>query len=108
MLYLKLQKVIQVHDLYEKVVNDCIAIAVGRRFGSCLFIVQGSQKALVSQQVENLRLYGQAIKRTWWMPWQLEAMKDVVDCDKSRGAVKQALIREFPNGETHLIRGIIY
>ena len=35
------------------------------------------------------------------MPWQLEAMKDVVDCDKSRGAVKQALIREFPNGETH-------
>ena len=35
------------------------------------------------------------------MPWQQEAMKDVVDCDKSRGAVKQALIREFPNGETH-------
>ena len=35
------------------------------------------------------------------MPWQLEAMKDVVDCDKSRGAVKQALIRGCPNGETH-------
>ena len=34
------------------------------------------------------------------MPWQLEAMKDVVDCDKPRGAVKQALIRGFPNGET--------
>ena len=52
---------------------------------------------------ESLRLYGQVNKRTWWMPWQPEAMKDVVDCDKSRGAVKQALIREFPNGETHSI-----
>ena len=63
--------------------------------------VKGSQKALFGYSVENLRLYGQAIKRTWWMPWQLEAMKDVVDCDKLRGAVKQALIRGFPNGETH-------
>ncbi len=39
-------------------------------------------------------------KRTWWMPWQLEAMKDVVVCEKSRGAGEQALIRECPNGET--------
>ena len=53
--------------------------------------------------IESLRLYGQVNKRTWWMPWQPEAKKDVVDCDKSRGAVKQALIREFPNGETHSI-----
>jgi hypothetical protein len=35
------------------------------------------------------------------MPWRQEAMKDVVSCDKSRGAAKQALIREFPNGATH-------
>ena len=28
-------------------------------------------------------------------------MKDVVACDKPRGAGKQALIRGFPNGETH-------
>ena len=21
-------------------------------------------------------------KRTWWMPWQSEAMKDVLTCDK--------------------------
>ena len=27
-------------------------------------------------------------------------MKDVVACDKLRGASKQALIRRFPNGET--------
>jgi hypothetical protein len=50
---------------------------------------------------ESLGLYGQVNKRTWWMPWQPEAKKDVVDCEKSRGAVKQALIRECPNGETH-------
>jgi hypothetical protein len=34
------------------------------------------------------------------MPWQLEAMKDVVDYEKLRGAVKHALIRRCPNGET--------
>ena len=35
------------------------------------------------------------------MPWRQEAMKDVVSCDKFRGAAKQALIRECPNGATH-------
>ena len=34
------------------------------------------------------------------MPWQLKAMKDVVTCDKLRGASKQALIRRSPNGKT--------
>ena len=52
---------------------------------------------------ESLRLYGQAFKRAWWMPWQSEAMKDVVGYEKPRGAVKHALIRGCPNGETHLI-----
>jgi hypothetical protein len=33
-------------------------------------------------------------------------MKDVVVCDKLRGADKQALIRRFPNGETHRIRAV--
>ena len=49
-----------------------------------------------------LGLYGQVNKRIWWMPWRQQAMKDVVICDKPRGADKQALIRGFPNGETHL------
>jgi hypothetical protein len=44
--------------------------------------------------------YGQATKSVRWMPWHREAMKDVVSCDKLRGAAKQALIRRFPNGET--------
>ena len=58
-------------------------------------------KVFKLKHFESLRLYGQVNKRTWWMPWQLETMKDVVGCVKPRGAVKQALIRGFPNGETH-------
>ena len=41
-----------------------------------------------------------------WMPRRQEAMKDVVVCDKPRGADKQALIRGFPNGETHCFGSI--
>jgi len=40
------------------------------------------------------------------MPWRVEAMKDVARCDKPRGAVKQALIRGSPNGETRPVRVI--
>jgi hypothetical protein len=50
---------------------------------------------------ERLGLYGQANKRTWWMPRRQKAMKDVAACDKPRGAGKQASIRGFLNGETH-------
>ena len=50
---------------------------------------------------EVLGLYGQVIKRTRWMPWRQQAMKDVVGCEKPRRAVKQALTRGCPNGGTH-------
>ena len=46
-------------------------------------------------------VYGQANKRIRWMPWQLEAMKDVGACEKLRGVGNQTLIRRYPNGETH-------
>src|SRR5205085_4353064 len=55
---------------------------------------------------ECLKLYGQATKRIWWMPWRQQAMKDVVACDKPRGAGKQALIRGSLNGATHGIRAV--
>ncbi len=45
--------------------------------------------------------FGQASKGKRRMPWCQVAMKDVVGCDMPRGAAKQALIRGFPNGETH-------
>jgi len=34
------------------------------------------------------------------MPRLLEAMKDVVSCEKPRGGAKQPLIRGSPNGAT--------
>ena len=58
--------------------------------------------SMLSVNNDFLGLYGQVNKRIWWMPWQSEAMKDVVACDKLRGVGKQTLIRRFPNGETHL------
>ena len=36
------------------------------------------------------------------MPWHWEPMKDVVNCDKLRGAVNRRYIRRFPNGATHI------
>ena len=41
-----------------------------------------------------------AIKGVWWMPWLSEAMKDVISCDKLRGAANKRYIRRFPNGTT--------
>ncbi len=52
-------------------------------------------------RVSNI-YFGQIIKGVWRMPRRLEAMKDVLSCEKSRGAAKEALIRECPNGATHL------
>jgi len=37
------------------------------------------------------------------MPWQPEAMKYAVGSEMPRGAVKQAMIRVCPNGETHSV-----
>ena len=31
----------------------------------------------------------QVTKGAWWMPWHLEAMKDVASCDKLRGAASR-------------------
>jgi hypothetical protein len=42
----------------------------------------------------------QVTKGLRWMPWRQEPMKDARDCEKLRGAVNEALIRRYPNGET--------
>ena len=41
------------------------------------------------------------------MPWLWEAMKDVVSCDKLRGAAHKHYIRRFPNGTTYGAEGAI-
>ena len=44
-----------------------------------------------------LDICGQATKGTWGMSWHQKAMKGVEDCEKSGGAVKQAMIPESLN-----------
>jgi hypothetical protein len=69
-----------------------------------VFCLQNIFRSLHLTSKKNLKpfigLYDQVIKSIRRMPWQLKAMKDVVTCDKLRGASKQALIRRFPNGKT--------
>jgi hypothetical protein len=48
----------------------------------------------------SLIFCGQVFKSIRWMPWHQEPKKDVVACDKPRGAGKRAVIRGCPNGET--------
>lgn len=50
----------------------------------------------------ELREVNKLVKSIRWMPWNFGPMKDVVACEKPRGAGKQALIRGYPNGETRL------
>lgn len=50
-----------------------------------------------------LGLYSQVIKCMWWMPWQSEAKKDVIACEKLRGGGKYPVIRRCLNGGTHLL-----
>ena len=42
----------------------------------------------------------QANKSIRRMPWHQEPMKDVISCDKLRGAANKRYIRRFPNVET--------
>ena len=46
-------------------------------------------------------MHKKVLKGTKWMPRRILPMKDVEDCDKSRGAVNK-LNRESPNEETQL------
>ena len=93
--------------------RDCAKTKMPRertREHTDLYVTEVGERsnAAIARRIESdcLRLYGQANKRTRWMPRQQEAMKDVVACEKLRGAGKLALIRRCPNGETHRFGGI--
>ena len=68
----------------------------------CLPTPQSFSQATTSFIASNC----QVTKRARWMPWQLEAMKDVVACDKLWGVGKQTLIQRSLNGETHTFLGV--
>ena len=48
-------------------------------------------ESLHNSQREQLKLFsiGQAIKSARGMPWHQEPMKDVISCDKLRGAANE-------------------
>ena len=63
-------------------------IEILKRTGGCLAI-NNNPTIKVSELIacsfrNGLGLYGQVTKRTRRMPWHVEAMKDVVACDKLR------------------------
>jgi hypothetical protein len=62
-------------------------------------LVMSSQRSL---------LWGQVNKCMWWMPWRLQATKDVQACEKLRGVGNETLIRRCPNGETRPARVIAF
>ena len=47
----------------------------------------------------DTRFGGQATKGIRWMPWRQEAMKDVVSCDKPRGAANERRSVDFRMGK---------
>ena len=65
-------------------------IEILKRTGGCLIgltSVTPTMKVsslIACSERNGLGLYGQVTKRARWMPWHLEAMKDVVACDKLR------------------------
>ncbi len=62
-------------------------------------------QALSSTTISVFKLYDQVNKRIWWMPRQLEAMKDVVVCEKLGGADKQVLYPEMSEWGNPTLRG---
>src|ERR1700730_5917740 len=62
---------------------------------------RGAMPALENSIASTSIFVLQATKSQRWMPWRLKPMKDVGGCEKPREAADQAMIRGYPNGETH-------
>ena len=77
-------------------------VPCGVRFRACVenFIVDASIFVVSIDMCVR-----QATECDRWMPRHQEPMKDVVTCDKPRGAGGRALIRGFPNGGTSKVTG---
>ena len=57
---------------------------MANRYSNTSFVGCVQKNALFDDLKDFFGLYGQVTKRTRWMPWQSEAMKDVEICDKPR------------------------
>ena len=79
----------------------------------------GSFNVLINNQVDCLPMYSiswfqkagrwslvmrtiKCLKGVWWMPWYAQAMKDVIRCDKRRGAANKLWSGDFRMGKPTL------
>ena len=72
--------------------------------------VEGKDLALSVEVYNQIKkaFYSKVTKCKRWMPWLLEATKDVTSCDKLRLGANDRLKRRFPNGVTHYLEEIIF
>lgn len=76
------------------------AYAVSPEEGEALiFDIAFLEKVYGAQCVKNIARCDQDIKGAGWMPWRQVAMKDVVSCDKPRGAANKRRSEDFRMGQ---------
>ena len=77
-----------------------VALVLPVLLDTCASVLRVGDWSLFENCTVDASICGQVFKGARWMPWHQEPMKDVGGHDSPRGAVNQALIRGFPNGET--------
>ena len=75
--------------------------------GNCPKGLRGINVSKKTRERTNEQKKRQVKKGRRWMPWLLEAMKDVTSCDKPGRGANNRLNPGFPNGATHHVSGIL-
>ena len=65
-------------------------------------IQENEENQVILREITDRKV--QANKSIRRMPWHQEPMKDVISCDKLRGAANKRYIRRFPNVETLTVK----
>ena len=50
----------------------------------CSCIVQDTAESMRVVPISGMTSTKKVVKGAWWMPWLMEATKDVISCDKPR------------------------
>jgi hypothetical protein len=79
-----------------------LVFLISVRRSECKFVAdhRRDEWALIMRAIKCL-------KGIWWMPWRWEAMKDVLRCDKPRGAAKELWSADFRMGKPTFDNGIL-
>ena len=77
----------------------CADVILPKEGGVLIFDIAFLEKVYGAQRVEDIARCDQDIKGAGWMPWRQVAMKDVVSCDKPRGAANKRRSGDFRMGQ---------